>query len=136
MKALSIRPDWMELFLCGEKTVECRSWRTQYRGPVCLCSTALKIPYTIPGHALLIGDLIGIHEFNLGDIQPACMEELPKIRTYAWQFDNVRYIYPVPVKGKQGLWETTFEPQEIPDEATDSEVSAMLDAITYVPDRQ
>ena len=32
MKALSIRQPWAELIMQGRKTLELRTWRTNYRG--------------------------------------------------------------------------------------------------------
>jgi activating signal cointegrator 1 len=32
MKALSLMQPWATLLICGEKTVETRSWRTSHRG--------------------------------------------------------------------------------------------------------
>lgn len=39
--AISIRQPWAELILCGRKTVEIRSWSTEYRGPLWI-HTGLK----------------------------------------------------------------------------------------------
>ena len=36
VKALSIRQPWAHLILCGMKTIENRTWRTDYRGPLAI----------------------------------------------------------------------------------------------------
>ena len=54
MKALSIRPDYAIDILAGNKKIEYRSWNTDYRGDLLICSTAKKIKGTIPGHALIV----------------------------------------------------------------------------------
>lgn len=131
VKALSIRPDWMEEFISGRKTVECRTWKTDYRGPVCLCTTNKKIRGTIPGYALLVGDLVNIQPFQRKHLKSAAMTQMPDIKSYAWIFEKIGFIEPVPVKGKLSLWETDFEPQDIPDNIPDSEIPNMLNAITF-----
>lgn len=63
MKALSIHPVYAGLIWAGDKTIECRSWRTDYRGDLLICSTAKKIKDTIPGHALCVVTLADIVPF-------------------------------------------------------------------------
>ena len=133
MKALSVMPVWMEFFLSGEKTVECRSWKTKYRGRVCLCSTATKIPDTIPSHALIVADLVDIQPFTMKHLAAAAMDKMPENQSYAWIFDNFKLIKPVPVKGRQGLWNTDFTPELLPAEMTNAQALDMLNAITYAP---
>ena len=36
MKALTLTQPWASLVACGAKTIETRSWRTPYRGPVAI----------------------------------------------------------------------------------------------------
>ena len=64
------------------------------------------------------------------------MAQMPDAKSYAWIFENIGFIKPVPVKGKLSLWETDFEPQDIPDDIPDSEIPKMLNAITYGLDQQ
>ncbi|RHW48763.1 hypothetical protein DS832_00505 [Bombilactobacillus bombi] len=90
MKALSIRPDYAFLIMIGDKTKEYRSWSTNYRGPLLICSTARKIKDTIPGHALLVVDLKAVNK--LADHQ------------FEWVIDPAYSIYPFAVKGQQGLF--------------------------------
>ena len=90
MKALSIRPDYAYLIMIGDKTREYRSWSTNYRGPLLICSTARKIKNTIPGHALFVVDLKNVEKLADHD--------------YAWIIDPIYSIYPFSVKGQQGLF--------------------------------
>ena len=41
MKALSIIPWYAMDILEGYKTVECRTWKTNYRGPILICSSSM-----------------------------------------------------------------------------------------------
>lgn len=93
MKALSVRPDYVFDIISGEKTIEYRSWQTDYRGDLLICATAKKIPGTIPGHALLVCQLKEI-------------EKLPGNQSsFAWHLDEFRSIDPFPVKGKLKLFD-------------------------------
>lgn len=105
MKALSVNPVDTMLIFAKQKTIECRTWDTSYRGPIVICSTAKKIHDTIPGHALCVVDLVDIVPFRKHHLGPACMTPAEYLAgRYAWQLDNLRYIRPVPVKGKLSLW--------------------------------
>lgn len=52
MKALSVRGDYVMSMISGRKKVEYRSWKTNYRGPILMCSTAKKVAGAAPGYAL------------------------------------------------------------------------------------
>lgn len=54
MKALSIRGDFIIDIIKGKKTIEYRTWTTNYRGPLLLCSTAKKVHGSCPGYALCV----------------------------------------------------------------------------------
>ena len=57
MKALSIHPLYAMCIFFLEKTVEVRSWTTNYRGDFLICTTAKKFKDTIPGHAICVANL-------------------------------------------------------------------------------
>ena len=40
VKALSIHPYYAQAIVTGLKTIEVRTWRTDYRGDIVICSTA------------------------------------------------------------------------------------------------
>lgn len=114
-KALTVRPDWMACYLAGIKTVECRTWQTDYRGDIILCSSAKRIRDTIPGHALMIARLDDIVPFAKKHLGPALLRpsDVPS-HAYAWIFKDFRLIKPVPVKGHLGLWDLDIQPEIIP----------------------
>lgn len=39
MKALSVKQPYADLIACGRKTIETRTWKTNYRGPLLICSS-------------------------------------------------------------------------------------------------
>lgn len=106
MKALSVRPEPAFLILCGDKTVECRSWKTDYRGDILICSTQNIVYDTIPGHALCVARLVDVVPFKREHCEKAYMPRSAfKPGLFAWLLDDIRAIEPVPVKGKLSLWE-------------------------------
>lgn len=107
MKAISIQQPWAHLILCDEKKYEYRSWSTEHRGDLLICSSANpKIEDTIPGHALCVVNITDViqvtkknyKEFDLDD-PPARGEKL-----YAWKIEDVRAIHPFSVKGKLNFY--------------------------------
>lgn len=114
MKALSIRPDYVFDIISGQKTIEYRNWKTDYRGDLLICATSKKIEGTIPGHALLVCQLTEIEKLSGG------------LSNYAWHLDNFRSIYPFPVKGKIKLFDVDdklihfsgIDDEDNPDDAT------------------
>ncbi len=127
MKALTLLPDWAMLVLMGEKTIEYRTWKTDYRGDILICASAKKIPECISGHALAVAELVDIEPFSKKHFDGACMDWIPDQRGFAWIFDNIRMIRPVPVKGKLGLFNVDVDYQVIPDDLTDDEADRVID---------
>lgn len=68
MKALSVRNPWAQRILEGKKTFEYRTWKTNYRGDLLICSTVSpKIKDTICGHAVCmvrLNDVIEVTKEN------------------------------------------------------------------------
>lgn len=116
MKALSIRNPYAHLILCGEKDYEYRTWQTDYRGDILICSSANpKIKDTICGYALVIVRLNDIFEVTAKNYKEYGLEEKPDGKLYAWQLTNVRVVKPFPVKGKLNFYEVADELIEIID---------------------
>lgn len=121
MKAISIRNPYAHFILCEEKTVECRSWQTDYRGDLLICSSAApKIKNTISGHALCIARLDSIEPFKKEHLDAACMGDMPDGKNYAWHLTDIRVIKPFAVKGKLSLFEVDDSLIEIIDNGDDS----------------
>ena len=117
MKALSIHPYYAMAIVAGQKSIECRTWSTDYRGDILICSTAKKHHGTIPGHALGVVTLKDVRPFTKKDTDAALL--LPaefKPGLYAWELTYNRLIVPVPVKGKLSLWNYEGDIEYIPEE--------------------
>jgi hypothetical protein len=96
MKALSLYPQNAAAVAWGEKLVEYRSWQTKYRGPVLICANARKVRGHLSGYGLCVMNLEGIYHFP--------------DKTFGWRFSPFQtgksyHIEPVPVKGRQRLFE-------------------------------
>lgn len=112
MKALSVRQPWASLILSGRKTIETRTWFTEYRGPVLICSSNVRqmsdegrdamkrhgldgIPR---GVALCLVDLIDCRPMSADDEAAACCSLYD--RAFSWSLANVRPVRQVPLKGQ------------------------------------
>lgn len=105
MKALSIKQPWANMIASGEKTIETRTWCTDYRGPLLIVSS--KTPKIEPaGYALAIGNLIDCRPMTKDDEEEACCRIYPD--AHAWVLTNVRRIKPFPVRGMLGLYDVDF----------------------------
>ena len=113
MKALSIKQPWLNWILQGRKTIETRTWKTSYRGDILLCASQRvdwdAWPQAQAGDDAPLGHALAV--VNLSDIRPMTKEDEAAAMCptapdrYAWLFDNVRPILPVPVSGKLALFE-------------------------------
>lgn len=90
MKALSVRPDYAMQIFEGTKTIEYRTWKTNLRDDLLICSTAKKMPGCLSGHALIVMEVLDCVQNDSG--------------IYEWKLGNPYYIQPFPIKGKQGLF--------------------------------
>lgn len=134
MKALSIRQPFAALIASGQKTLETRTWQTDYRGPLLICTgmqghdlfdfydfrtqilgmrnNSAKDRYTVDkdlicayGCALCVVDLVGVRSFKKGK----AMEDDACCDWYqnafAWELENVRLVEQVKIPGKLRLFD-------------------------------
>ncbi len=102
MKALSVKEPWVGLIRAGKKTVETRTWKTNYRGPLLICASAS--PKTeLSGKAVCTVELVDCRPMTKLDEAAACCEVYPDAK--AWVLRNIRPIEPFPVKGKLRIFE-------------------------------
>ena len=102
MKALSVKQPYASMIASGQKTIETRTWKTNYRGDLLICSS--KKPYCGPvGVALCIVNLYGCRPMNRQDEFWAQCEFYEG--AWAWLFSKeIQLIEPFPVKGQLGLF--------------------------------
>ncbi|MBP5711031.1 MAG: hypothetical protein J6W84_08680 [Bacteroidales bacterium] len=106
MKALSYDAEYAWRILTGEKTIDCRTVPTVYRGPVLVCSGArLKFQDRIHGYALCVATIADVVPFTEEHLQPAMMDTMPTGARYAWAFSDIKPIQPFKISGRVGLFE-------------------------------
>ena len=108
MKALSIKQPWASLIASGIKTIETRTWKTDYRGPLLICSS--KTPDIAPaGQALAVAQLTDCRPMSVLDEGAARCRKYDG--AYSWVLTDIRPIQPFAVRGRIGLFEV-----DVPDE--------------------
>lgn len=105
VKALSILPEYAAAIFDGIKTVEWRSWKTDYRGDLLICASSRKHKGCISGHALCMVTLKDVVPFRKKHLEGALMRWKPSPEGYAWILENVRQIKPFPYKGKLHIYD-------------------------------
>lgn len=118
MKALSLKQPWANLIALGWKTIETRTWRTNYRGPLLICASKTidshaamefkPVPPAPRGCAITLVDLVTCRRMTKADEAVACCDVYPG--AWAWILENVRPIEQFPVRGQLGIFEV-----ELPD---------------------
>jgi len=95
----------------GEKIIEVRTRRTNYRGPLLICAS--KVPHALgpAGVALAIVDLLDCRTFLPADATTAggsatdwATEDESWPTLWAWVLGSPRIIVPVPVRGMLGIF--------------------------------
>jgi hypothetical protein len=140
LKAISLWQPWASLIPLGLKHYETRSWKTNYRGKLLICSTAnnpkhyreylkIKDELQLPpwgeanfphGQAIAICDLVDCIEMTPEFIEQQSETEILcgdwQVGRYAWKLENIQSITELfAVKGKQGLFTVSldiFQPQQ------------------------
>ena len=128
MKVLSLTEPYATLIFNGIKSIETRSWKTNYRGPIYIHASQTKIPKKYKDNRELMS-LVDEKKLHFGEIICVCelvdcikmteefiqdikthhqkeyMTGIYEIGRYAWILKNVEKIKnPSKVKGHLGLW--------------------------------
>lgn len=126
MKVLSIREPYATLIAMGIKKIETRSWKTNYRGELYIHASGTKVLKEYLNNSYVL-DIIKDLDMNFGNIickvklvDCVYMDQnfisrikqnpseyhlgLYEIGRYAWIFEDVKLITPIPTKGKLNIW--------------------------------
>ena len=125
MKAISIKQPWVNMIMSGEKKFEYRSWRTDYRGDLLICSSASpKVDGMLSGYALCIVEITDVIKVDNSDYRSLGKPLPPRYTetTYAWKIENARIIKPFPVKGKLNFYYVDDELIEITETRKDEPI--------------
>ena len=121
MKALSLRQPYASFIAIGKKTIETRTWATNYRGKLLIVSSKGKIYKDVPyrhflslglpfGMALATVELIACRPMIKEDEKAAMFPYREDL--YAWVLINIKRIEPFPVKGRLKLFEVDYEEEK------------------------
>lgn len=127
MKVLSLTEPFATLIKNGIKTIETRSWKTNYRGKLYIHASSTKIPKDYRSNKDLMS-LVDVNELNYGNIICCCdlvdciqmddnfINEIRKNKNeyicglyskgrYAWILKNIETLdNPIKAKGHLGIW--------------------------------
>lgn len=109
MKALSVKSIHALRIAMGQKTMEIRSKRTHYRGPLLICVSqrevkGLKVDdKAILGQAICVVDVVGCRAMLPGDEADACHAFIPG--HFVWKLANLRSVVPFPVTGQLAMFD-------------------------------
>jgi hypothetical protein len=110
MKALSVKQPWANAIAAGEKSIETRTWSTDYRGELLIVSS--KLPNIEPaGCAVAIATLIDCRPMSVLDEPAAQCRRYPG--AVAWVLQNIRRLHPFPVRGQTGLYDVDIPASDI-----------------------
>jgi len=118
MKAINIEQPFAFEIMSGRKTIEIMNWDTLHRGDLLICSSRkpafpredmdeMEEDYGctfLYGQALCVVRLADVRQMRKGDEEKALVDAFNP-EGFSWLFENVRPVIPVPVKGRQGLFE-------------------------------
>ena len=98
MKAISVKQPWANMIAEGEKTIETRTWATDYRGEILIVSA--RDPDIPPaGVVLAVATLVDCRPMSVLDEPAARCRKY--VKAVAWVLEKVRPIKkPFPVKGQ------------------------------------
>lgn len=122
MKAITIWQPYAEAIAMGLKNYETRTWKTQYRGKICIhasmrklskmhkkLATKYKITELSLGKIVAVADLTDCYPITEALISRQTRTEIElgnwQVGNFAWKLENV--IIPKQcfrIKGKQGIW--------------------------------
>lgn len=114
MRALSVMNPWAAWIADGKKTIERRSWSTEYRGPLLICSSRgwdkgaltqaqARDPRYQYGVALCVVELADVRDLREDDTAYSlCAYETG---CFAWVLKNPRPVAPLSVRGRLGLFD-------------------------------
>lgn len=122
MKAISLHQPWASAItyldirrdillrhgITAQKTIEVRTWSTDYRGPLLIVSTKKPKIMGLPlGKAVCTCEIIGCRLMDRSDEYRAQCRWEP--RAFAWLLTNIVPTEPFQVKGQQGFYEVDYE---------------------------
>lgn len=111
MKALSIKDPWASLIVAGKKTIELRTWRTNYRGPILIHRSGKSRGIIGIADIVDIIEIESLDQFRALHNKHHAPDEFYRGKLHGWILKNAKQIEFIPCKGRLGLWEPSAEIQ-------------------------
>ena len=110
IKAISLHQPWASMIQQGSKTIETRTWYTDHRGDLLICSTLNpEMIGFLCGYALCVVNLKNCRPMIWSDEAAARCKYREDLKLFAWVLTEVREIRPFRIRGHQGLYEVEIE---------------------------
>lgn len=114
MRVLTVKAPWGHLIASGQKTIEVRSWSTDYRGPVAFIqglgvnrhamqAHGLGLDRMCRGSAVAVRNLVDVRPICQLDSSAACFSVEPNSEDFAWLLEGGAAIDPFHWPGSLGL---------------------------------
>lgn len=129
MKALSLKQPWASLIRDRYKLIETRTWKTDYRGDLLICSSKIIDRLNMEhfkdfyrnepepdsdfplGQAIAIVEVVDCVPMEKEHEHTALCEIYPN--AYSWILNNIRPIKAFPVKGQLGIFDVDVKPEDL-----------------------
>ncbi len=106
MKCISIKQPWANMIASGQKTIETRTWPTNYRGEIAIASS--KTPKIEPaGCVIALATLVDCRPMTERDENAACCDVY--LGAWAWVLEGIKKIEPIKVRGQLGIYNIDLE---------------------------
>lgn len=110
MKTISVKQPWANFIASGYKTIETRTWNTNYRGKLLIASS--QKPHIYPaGYVVALVTLVDCRDMKLEDMDFARCGYRKGLK--AWVLDNIRKVKPIPVKGQLRIYESGIKEEDL-----------------------
>lgn len=124
MRTITIKQPWAAWIADGHKTVELRTWRTDYRGRLLITASANPAKCRVElddgttrilpaGCLVCVVDLVDCRPATAADSDAACCDVVDN-GLLAWVLANPMPVQPEPVKGRLNLWQYTGQIKLLP----------------------
>jgi len=113
IKAISVHQPWASMIAQGSKNIETRTWYTDYRGDLLICSTlSPDLPGFKCGFALCVVNLKNCRPMALHDEAGARCEFFEYQKLFAWVLTDLREIVAFRVRGHQRIFDVEVEVED------------------------
>jgi hypothetical protein len=103
VRALSVRQPYASHIAKAEKSVEVRSWSTNYRGPLLICASKKPFEEEPVGCAICVVDLVDVRPM-IEDDEDKALCDFYDDGAFAWVLERPRPVEHFAVKGRLNIY--------------------------------